>query len=267
MNQLVIVFSGRKSAGKTTVAESLKKWLDETSKESAQCCGLFSFADALKSFCVDVLNLSFDSIYGSEEQKNAPTQYLWDNIDKYFRWKFSDRTFIDSYGNKYSAKNINPEKLKEHYENEKVKGYKPENLKQGNMSGREVMQLFGTDLIRYNFGNVWAKATINLIEKRKIPVNLITDNRFPNEVDSILNLPFGYIVRLTRSPFQTQDAHDSESMLDHFEWESKEKCYILENSNISIEEQTDQLKNIFDKIITNAMDNGYSNWPINKIIS
>ncbi len=105
------------------------------------------------------------------------------------------------------------------------------------MTARDVMQIFGTECVRSWFGNVWAEATLRRIAKDKPVLAIITDNRFPSEIEKVLGHPHGYIIRLTRSPY-TGDEHSSETSLDGFDW-NKEKCYVLDNASLSKEEQKD----------------------------
>ena len=42
---------------------------------------LYSFADCLKkNVCMDILGLTYEQCYGTDEQKNAPTHLLWENM-------------------------------------------------------------------------------------------------------------------------------------------------------------------------------------------
>jgi len=106
------------------------------------------------------------------------------------------------------------------------------------MTGREVMQIFGTECVREIFGNVWADATLRSIKKNGRYLSIITDNRFPNEIEAVLSEPNGYIIRLTRSPFGAEDFHSSESSLDNFNWQ-RNKCYVLDNSKMTIAQQNE----------------------------
>jgi hypothetical protein len=104
----------------------------------------------------------------------------------------------------------------------------------GPMTGRDVMQIFGTESVRAWFGNVWAEATLRKIKEKHPPLAVVTDNRFPSEVETILGHPSGYIIRLTRSPY-LGDTHASEVALDDYDW-SHERCYVLNNAPLTIQE-------------------------------
>jgi len=127
-------------------------------------------------------------------------------------------------------------------------GSTPNIHKTGDMTGREVMQVFGTECVRAWFGNVWADATIRRIYQEYPKIALITDTRFINEVDEILEQPKGYVIRLTRSPYDG-DGHASETALDSYDWD-RERCFILDNANLSIDEQNNQASPILKQIFS-----------------
>lgn len=99
-----------------------------------------------------------------------------------------------------------------------------------NASPRKLLQIIGTDLFRNRMGdyfpnlkdNFWlikAKNTIDDLRKINPDVNIvITDCRFPNEVEMIRSLG-GKIIKVVRSSIKTTDTHESElyirNMNDH----------------------------------------------------
>lgn len=221
MNEpIIIALSGKKGSGKNTIASFIH---DYFSREwySGLCNGIdfcqeYAFADGIKEFCIDVLGLEHRQCYGTEEKKNTPTKYKWENVPKLHIWKgMSD----------------------------------PE----GFMTGREVMQIFGTESVRAWFGNVWAEATLRRICKTRPALAIITDNRFPSEVETILGHPSGHIVRLTRSPFEG-DQHTSETSLDDFDW-SRERCYVLDNASLNKEKQQEVAIPILEAIFRQELTN------------
>jgi hypothetical protein len=59
----VIAFAGRKQSGKTTCSEFVAKHCSDAR--------IYNFADSLKqNICMDLLGLTYDQCYGSDEQKN-----------------------------------------------------------------------------------------------------------------------------------------------------------------------------------------------------
>ena len=160
---------------------------------------IYSFADPLKQdICMNILGLTYDQCYGSDEDKNQLTDLVWPD----------------------------------------------ENNRQ--MSARDVMQYIGTDIFRKVKPNVWVDATINRIKRDNPKIAIITDCRFPNEVQAIKNNG-GKIVRLTKDPFQSD--HISETILDSNVYDWSNFDYIIDNSNMTILEQclslNNQIKELF----------------------
>lgn len=218
---IIIALSGHKGSGKNTLATFIAKHFVSTVGAwwCGNCCRIakeFAFADGIKDFCIDVLGLEPKQCYGSDEEKNTPTEYRWENTPQFhLGWDGPDC-----------------------------------------MTGREVMQAFGTECVRAWFGNVWAEATIRKIQKgyvdrmhgqRICDLAIITDNRFPNEVETVLGQPNGYIIRLTRSPYAGSDSHVSEVALNGFDW-VRPSCFVLNNAQMTIDEQNDAVISILDGI-------------------
>ena len=66
-----------------------------------------------------------------------------------------------------------------------------ENMPTGNnkgpMTGREVLQYFGSDICRKMYENIWFDACIRRIRKDNPELALISDVRFPNEIKGVQN--------------------------------------------------------------------------------
>jgi hypothetical protein len=229
-NQLIICLSGKKRSGKNTavnfVAASFLKrnanikdfkinklglleirkndhWFTVEEGEfnkifNGSQVKLYSFADELKSFCINVLGLTYEQCYGTEEQKNSRTSLGWSNMP----------TYIEPVGTC-------------------VTDFDPR------LTAREVLQYFGTDIVRKMCDNAWVNATINKIRENKVKLALITDGRFPNEIDAINGIG-GKTIRLLRN-VAGKDEHISETILDNY---PKEKfSLVVDNRNMSVDEQ------------------------------
>lgn len=217
---VIIALSGKKGSGKNTLADPIAdyfidKWADPNCWSiSGSVVSMAAFADLIKEFCVDVLGLEPEQCYGSEAKKNAPTKYLWDNTPRH----------KGGWG------------------------------MSGPMTGRDVMQVFGTECVRTWFGNVWAEATIRKIRTENPQLAIITDNRFPSEVETILAYPRGHIIRLTRSPYNG-DGHASEISLDDFNW-CRPNCHVLDNAEMTRPEQEEAIIPILQTIFQQELGNG-----------
>lgn len=167
-----------------------------------------AFADPLKEFCVNVLGLTQDQVYGTDEQKNELTDLLWQNF---------------------------PVEVLEDY---KVKGKVEKRKKTGRMTAREVMQYWGTEIFRRQNPDIWAENMVRRIKKSDPIMTVITDLRFPNEFDAIKKLG-GKIIRLTRSPLE--DTHVSECELDADKFDHSRFDAIIDNVNLTLDETHEQL--------------------------
>lgn len=149
---------------------------------------LYSFADTLKELCVDLFDLKGEQVYGTDEQKNTPTDILWNDV--------------------------------------------PGTRKKGNMTAREFMQYFGTNVCRKIKSNVWVDHMMKTIKQEKTNLAIIADVRFPNEVEAIREAG-GKVVRLARS--NHKDSHPSECGLDpeNFDWSGFD--LVIENHGAQTE--------------------------------
>ena len=162
----------------------------------APLCKIYTFADILKKdICMNILGLTKEQCYGTDEDKNSLTELVLDNHK---------------------------------------------------MSARDVMQYIGTDIFRKCKPNVWVDATINKIKKDKPEIAIITDCRFPNEIELIKNHN-GKVLRLTRNPYNSD--HISETILDQkcYDWSNFD--HIINNDHMTIYEQCKEIQNIIQELV------------------
>ena len=186
----------------------------------------YSYADLLKkNVCIDVLGLSYEQCFGTDEQKNTETHLLWENMPGLV----SDQN-CDWYEDvEYSKKN------KTHPQIHHFSAHPP-----GSMTAREVMQFVGTEIFRKMYGNVWVEGTLRQIEKDSPTMAIISDVRFINEIEGITTRPNGKVVRFTRDPYDGGDQHESEKALDNYDW-SQPNCIVIDNQDMTIEQQNQAL--------------------------
>ena len=151
---MIIAFAGRKQSGKTSACEFTGNVYSQTVQKN---CAIYNFADPLKKMCIDILGLTYEQCYGSDESKNEYVNCLWPDS-----------------GNA--------------------------------MTAREVMQYVGTNIFRKMQHNVWADATIRKIQDENLPLALIADCRFPNEVEAVKNAG-GLVIKLNRNLYSS--THES----------------------------------------------------------
>lgn len=86
------------------------------------------------------------------------------------------------------------------------------------MSGRKILQVVGTDLFRNNFDpDFWVKCGEDQIlgQTRLGRSVVVSDCRFPNEVDKIKQLG-GTTIRIIKLGQTNEDLHESETALDDY---------------------------------------------------
>lgn len=72
----IIGISGRKQSGKSTSGEYLAQFFSTIYPEKS--VKLYAFADRLKQdICINILGLSYDQCYGTDDQKNTETDIFW----------------------------------------------------------------------------------------------------------------------------------------------------------------------------------------------
>lgn len=83
---------------------------------------------------------------------------------------------------------------------------------------REVMQHFGTDAFRGTYGDdVWVKSLMQRLRLELPQRAVVSDVRFPNEVEGIQNVQ-GDVIRIDASErLDHEDDHASETALDEYE--------------------------------------------------
>lgn len=225
---------------------------------------IYNFADILKvDICMNMLGLTYQQCYGDDDMKNSLTELRWEDIPGVLT--------PDEFNNFTSGirEPLNSDTLRDTRENMRDVGVTwpflldsagPRNglyrsaiddygiivHNPGFMTAREVMQFVGTDIFRRMDTNVWVRSTINKILREKPELAIITDCRFPNEVDSIKQID-GKVIRLTRSPFESD--HISETILDKENYDWSNFDYVIDNQNVSLYEQFQQIKTIIEEIL------------------
>lgn len=188
----------------------------------------YSFADNLKrKVCMDVLGLSHEQCFGTDEQKNSLTHLKWENMPGVT----TEVTPSDPIDKEISGR------LGKYYEKclSGLVYHKP-----GPMTAREVMQFVGTDIFRKMYGDVWAESTIRTIQKEGSEFAIITDCRFPNEVD-VVKRSGGKVVRFTRGPASSKDLHASEIALDKDKYDWQKFDAVIDNADMTIAQQNEAL--------------------------
>ncbi len=176
--KLVIVLSGRKQSGKDTTARGLADLIP-----AGESFAQLPFARPLKEFCINVLGVDRALAYGTDADKNTLTHLLWERAPNYF---------------------LEVERA--------LAAKRPPRL--GPMRVRDVLQWWGTEVVRYHDPEAWTRAWVTEVLATPASVVFCTDCRFPNEVE-VARRTGAFVARLLRAP-HIEDEHESEKALDDF---------------------------------------------------
>lgn len=179
----------------------------------------YSFADILKESLSKIFSIEMYKLNGTDEDKNGPTQYT------YAQWM--------PFMNAADKREVKEQLLRD----------KP-------ISGRKLMQIFGTDICRSIYKGVWVNACLNKIKEDNPDLAIITDVRFPDELNAIKEAG-GKTIKFTRAPFADVDTHESETALDNVPF-TEYDC-VMDNKDSTIQQQNE---------LTNAqlLAWGYNTW-------
>ena len=184
---IVIGLQGKKRSGKDTFANFLVKHLED--KKVARN----AFANPLKGMLSDISGVDFFS----EENKETDMVFMLNMIkfqeltdlllDVSVFYQLDEFARLEGFGTLYIY-----------------------------TSKRKLMQFFGTDICRKYKGDLyWVN---KLVAPSDADVLIVTDVRFPTEVDKIKSLG-GIIVEIKNPLIESSDSHSSENAVLPSDWE------------------------------------------------
>lgn len=175
---------------------------------------IYSLAKPIKDIGINLLGLSEDLVYGSDEDKNQETDLYWENMPGIHcvpDQKIPFSTYHES----------------------------------GKMKVREVLQYVGTEIFRKMYPDIWIDSCLREIKKDNFKIALIDDVRYDNETKKLKN-ENAKIIGLKRNYSNKADRHSSEKV-------TLKGCdFLIDNRKFSIEEQNEELYKVissFDKDI------------------
>jgi hypothetical protein len=223
MSKKILLISGKLQSGKNQIAEYIQEILEDRSKQVTQDL----FAKTLKNNCEQDFSRLTDHL-------NATFQKLMDYIEPDILKYGNDQFIIDMF-------NMCKEHIttsENYYENK-------------NPITRLLLQTYGTDIFRDRVDfNYWVIQLINRIKESSFDYTLITDVRFPNEIDVIKsedNIDV-MVIRIHRKDNnQTNlNEHESEKALDNYtEWD------LVIDNNGSLDELKQAALNICNNLLNN----------------
>ena len=238
----IIGISGRKQSGKNTIANYING--DVLTQKSMV---KDFYIDTRGKLIVNTEDSDGQSGYGEFDvtrKDNTFVDYAELNLWPYIKvYHFADplkEMAIDLFGLK--AEHVYGSDDQKNQKTELLWQNMPNNVdnKDGNMTNREFLEHFGTNIIRKIKNDAWSEFTINNVVKQQPEIAIIPDVRFPNEVKAIKNNG-GIVIRLTRNIFNS--SFEAETSLDkeNFDWNNFD--VIIDNSNMTLLELCDHLGN------------------------
>ena len=192
----------------------------------------YAFADELKRMSIELFDIPYECVYGTDEQKNQIQEHLrWENMPNVIDSEFYEAGIKNHYGN--GIKDLFANKCVSHDD--------------GPMTAREFMQFFGSEIMRKMYGPVWINKTLRQISREQSAIAIISDVRFPNEAEAIKKAG-GIIVKLHRKQ-KTKDLHQSELGVDLVD-ESIIDYNIQNNKRgSSLDDLQQNVKQIYDTVV------------------
>lgn len=217
----LIILTGKAQSGKDSSCLFAKS-LIENSGYSAK---IYAFADPLKQLCCDLFNTPRELCWGNNQEKDTLTHYRWAD----FPLPISEINRIMKY--ECGLKN---------------------SILSDNVTIREMLQVWGTNIFRLYEPDCWVNATIGSINKESPDFAIISDARFPNEIELLSNFT-PTVIRLLRNPLNSN--HKSETALDDYDFSRCGRVVTVDNADISIDEKNIKLEKVLHEVLQN--ENSY----------
>lgn len=239
----IIGISGRKQAGKNTVANYINGCVLENKKMVEEF-----FIDDDGNLGVKTADNNDKVGYGIFDVTRKDStfiEYAENNLWPYIKvYHFADPL-------KEMAINLFDLNPLEVYGNDTQKNMKtnimwesmPNNIanKTGRMTNREFLEHFGTNIIRQIKFDVWSEFTLKRILSEKSEIAIIPDVRFPNEISAIKNAG-GIVIRLTRDLFNSDAKAECALDKNIYDWSNFD--IIIDNANFTLTQLCLELKTL-----------------------
>lgn len=239
----IIAFSGKKQSGKNTCAN----FIYSTFLAKLKVCKKIQINDLGQIMVSDLLNKSeYSGIFDPSLRISDDfiIKQVFQKMDPHIKlYSFADALKTDicinilgmSYQQCYGSDDD---------KNQIVDCFWPDTLNP--MTAREVMQYVGTDIFRKIKSDVWTSSLIRKINMDNPSIAVITDCRFPNEVECIQNNN-GIVIRLVRDMYHSD--HTSETILDQKNYDWNNFDYIISNDVLDIYHQSIEIEKILQEVL------------------
>lgn len=149
---------------------------------------ILHYANPLKVFCADVLGIDPKLVWGSDADKNTMTDIQRPISDLMGRTQIYKTSPLTGPGS-HTAPNC--------------------------MTVRELLQFFGTDVVRVLRPDAWVRAMCSVASRVEEEFILVPDVRFYNEMAVEAHIPANMrVFRIALQRQVTRDSHESETTLD-----------------------------------------------------
>lgn len=170
---------------------------------------IYYFADKLKEIAIDLFGLRPEQVFGTDEEKNSETRITWKSMCAFL-----------------------PPRV--------IKKIKDEGKYDRNMTAREFMQYFGTNVCRVLYDDIWVNYTLDKIKYEQSNLAIISDCRFENEMLAVKKAG-GKLIKLERRI--SDDAHASEAEQDDIDPSLYDA--IIDNTDMTLEEKNQVVLDTF----------------------
>lgn len=168
----------------------------------------YSMANYLKYTCMELFDLDYDQCFGTDDDKNKPSNVKWKDIS----FVLPPRT---------------------------VGRVKDEGRYDDFLSARELLEEFGTSICRRLYPDCWANKCYKSILFEEYPFCVIDDIRFANEIEVFkANRECEILtIRLRRNPYNGHS--EAEVSLDNYPLENFD--FVLDNSEMELSEKHEKV--------------------------
>jgi hypothetical protein len=219
---MIIAISGKAGAGKTFLANAIMHvGLREGLFDGTE--SMLNFADPLKKDIAEGLDIDPKLMYGSQEDKMTLTLYKWSNMPGVL---------------------VLPEEWKDSQYFNSLPGVKVMYGDQ-NMTIRDIMEYYGTDIMRRINNDVWVNKFIKNAQRYRYVI--APDLRFKNEFEAVQKNG-GFTIRLAGG--DTKNTHISNTDLDgvlfdyavKYKERTEEAAYVFAERIIEILKEKESCK-------------------------
>lgn len=216
---ILIGLVGKKQTGKDTSFKFIKEAVSIA--PHYLLTKRLALADKLKDVTADLFGVDRAKLDGTDEEKDSPTHIRWKEV--------SNILYLDFFGRKEGLARAIA-------------------TMDTFMTHRELLQIFGTNACRGIMPAIWTEYLRRAIEASTAYINVVTDARFPNEIEMLKNMG-GYLVKLYRNTGSLLATnHPSETALDSID-DSYYDFVIQDEGNRTMQELEQSWKTILKQIL------------------